>query len=359
MIRVYTPWVAANQKKYVCEALDDNLLTFHGRFVERFERQVAAYVGARHAVAVANGSVALYALYDCLGLRRKVVVTAALTYAATVAQLLLLDNAVLLVDCDDRLQLDADALDRVLWGRGVAAVVVPPLYADLPDMRRVALACRDHNVLLVEDAAEGFGCRRDGRHAGTFGRGGTFSFFANKVVTCGEGGAVVTDDDALAAALRKYVNQGVAGRFWHDSVGTNFRMTNLQAAVGSAQMEEVGEIVARKRALAAAYRADLHPAFGRVVPAAESAEWMPVFRLPPGRHYGEFERWMAARGVETRPAFTPVHRMPAFAGRVAVPHGAPAAEAVPDRHFLLPASPGLTRREVDVVVAAANAFAFA
>jgi perosamine synthetase len=354
-IRVYEPWRARNQRAYVNACLDDNLLTFHGRYVEDFERAVAAKAGVAHAVATTSGSTALYAMYHVAGLRGRDVVTSALTYGATAAQLLLAGARVWLVDCDEALQIDTLQLAKAAKTLRPAAVVVPELYADLPDMGDVLGICRSYGCRLLEDSAEAFGCDRGGP-AGSFGQMACFSFFANKVTTCGEGGAVVTDDGGLAERLRAFRNQGVTRRFWHGSVGTNFRMSNLHAAVGCAQMEDYDAIVGAKRAVASFYRGYLKPDFGRLVPrAAASTEWMPVFTLPAGRDYAAFEAFMEGRGVETRPVFTPLHLMPAFAECRRL-YDLTASEAAAGRHFILPSSPGLTERQLFRVVDAANEY---
>jgi len=288
-----------------------------------------------------------------------------MTYAATVAQLLLLGCKVTLVDCDVSLQMEEQQVTELIEsGTKIDAIVVPSLYADAAVADNINTIALCNDICCLEDAAETFGCfvataggpTQDFlQHAGTFGQMGTFSFFANKVITCGEGGAIVTDSDQHASFLRKFINQGVSGRFWHDMIGTNFRMTNMQAAVGCAQFEDLETILNRKRLLAKRYREGLDYGYCPIVPLCiRSSEWMPVFRLPPGKQYGEFQSWMTARDIEVRPIFTPIHRMPAFAECKV--RSTVIADDAYQTHCILPSSPGLTPEEINTVIDAANAF---
>lgn len=357
MIRVYNPWVAKNEKRYLNQLVDENMLTFHGEFTQRFEKQITDYLGVKHAIMVMNGTQALTAIYEAANLRGKMVATSTLTYAATTMQLILGGATPVLIAHDDHLQIDLSALCQALRKFPITAVVVPPLYADMPDMHKLLDICDEYKVTLLEDAAEAFGCVRDGLTAGTVGEMGTFSFFANKVITTGEGGAVVTNSDEKAAWLRMFINQGVTRRFWHEMVGTNLRATNMQAAIGCAQMEDLPEILAKKRQLAADYRSALSRRFSPIVPKAQiSCEWMPVFRLGANENYAAFEHWMNKHEIEVRPVFTPLHAMPVFQDKCEIGDWTFGKNGVADKHFILPSSPDLTGRAIDYITEIAQAF---
>jgi perosamine synthetase len=213
--------------------------------------------------------------------------------------------------------------------------------------------CDERNVPLVVDAAEAFLCRQGGREVGSYGRCATYSFFANKVMTTGEGGCVTTDDAELAAKVDGFCNHNTPGGYWHDGPGTNFRLTNLQAALGVAQLEEVDLVVARKRHVARYYRE--HLKFEPLVPnrVEESSEWMPVWRLP-DYSYEEFRLHCESRGVEVRPAFYPVHTMPGFGGLKT--RDRYLAESLPGRHFMLPCHPALSPENLSEIVGVVNSF---
>ncbi len=292
--------------------------------------------------------------YHCLGLKGKTVVTSTMTYAATVAQLLLVGADVLLVDCDENFQIDLEDLEEVCNNETVHAVVVADLYGDstnFTELQRLALI---HGFSVVEDAAEAFGCVDKKVAVGTRGRAGSFSFFANKVITCGEGGVVVTNDNRLAEQMASFRNQCVGRGYNHDGVGTNFRMTNMQAAIGLAQLEEVEDIINTKRAIANRYREELKDDICSVYPRIDdSSEWMPVFALPQGVDRTMFQQKCAEGSVDTRPAFTPIHMMDAF--KDAITFGSvKLSEELSASHFLLPSFPDLTADEQAHVIAVVN-----
>lgn len=341
------------------DCLRRNELTYRGETVTRFERAVAGFLGVKHCLATCNGTAALYAAYKtafgCLsevGEPRYVAVSP-MTYAATVSQLVLLGFTPLYVDCLESFQMNphrlVDALDR--FERQLCGVVVPAVYADAPDMAWLRKVCDVYKVPLVEDAAEAFGCLQQGRAVGTFGDFGCFSFFANKVVTTGEGGCVVTNDDNLAERVRRFANHCTGRNYWHDGAGCNFRMPALSAAVGLAQLEEADDIIASKRFIAAFYREHLKAAPVRPSGTERSSEWMPVFRLPGWLEYEELRSRCETLGVETRPTFKPLHKMPGLRGFD--PFGCPVAESL--RGFILPCHPALEEGDLEAIVEAVNA----
>lgn len=357
--RVYEPWRAPRQEEYVLRALRANDLTYRGATVRRFEEAVAARVGAKYCLATCNGTGALYTAYRAAfgAAKSKLwdyVAVSPLTYAATASQLLLQGFSPFYVDCDASFQLDAEALEQALraYPDRFRGVVVPSVYADAPDMTDVLAVAKRYGVPVVEDAAEAFGCVQQGKFVGTIGAAGVFSFFANKVVTTGEGGALVTDDEGLYRDAVDFANHRTGRDYEHHGPGCNFRMPALSAAVGLAQLEAMDDVIARKQRIAAFYRRVVQAE--AVVPARveASSEWMPVFVLPERLAYTAFREVCEAGGVETRPTFKPLHRMRGFA-----PLGHLSACPVADslRGFILPCHPGLTGGDLEYIAAAANA----
>jgi perosamine synthetase len=206
---------------------------------------------------------------------------------------------------------------------------------------------RDRGLAVVHDCAEVFGATISGRHAGLDADVATFSFFGNKTVTTGEGGAVTTNDDALAARMRKVKGQGqsLTRRYWHDEIGFNYRMTNICAAIGLAQIERLDSIVDRKRQIAALYRdvlADSGVSFQRIRPEVRSTEWLVSVLVPEGVDRDSVMQDMAGKGVDTRPVFYCAHRMPMYAKGQTLP----VSEDVSRRGMSLPSYPGLTEDDV-------------
>jgi len=231
------------------------------------------------------------------------------------------------------------------------------LYGNVCDMDRLTAICRKHHLLLVEDCAEALGTTWKGRHVGTFGDIGCFSFFGNKTVTTGEGGMVIAGDDELAKKLACLKGQGVSAvrYYWHEVIGFNFRMTNIQAAIGLAQLEQVDEIMARKRRIAERYKAEFEK-LGLPLKVLWENEnsyncmWLPTICLDDrNRRDSLMADLKEKHGVETRPAFYPVHTMPMYV-KYAEGKAFPGAETLSYAGMNLPGFPGMTEEQQEYVI---------
>jgi dTDP-4-amino-4,6-dideoxygalactose transaminase len=354
------PALGGNARAYLDECLDTNFVSSVGPFVGRFERAFAEAVGSRHAVACASGTAAIHLALRVLDIGpRDEVVVPTLTFVASANPVRYLGATPLLVDAEPRtFNLDpalvVDELDRRARDgrRQPAAIEVVHLLGHPADIEPVLDAARRHDVPVVEDAAEALGARYvggplDGRHVGTLGRVGCFSFNGNKLVTTGAGGMLVTDDDDLAARARHLSTQarlpGLA--YDHDDVGYNYRLSNIAAAIGLAQVELLAELLAGRRANAAAYDAAIRdlPAL-RPAPRAAWADpsfWLYTASLaersPVTRD--ELIAALATAGIESRPMWTPLHRTRVW--RDAPRLGGAIAESLFDVGFSLPSSSNL------------------
>ena len=361
MVHMYDPIVADNQLKYVTDCINHNQLTFHGHYIKEFEQKLSSLIGMKHCITVFNGSVAINAALMSIKATQEVhtqIIVPSMTYIATVSQAVLSGFTPLFVDCDKNFQIDLNQLEEV--GKRHKSllpktVLVPELYADAPNMKELTRLCHKHNFILVEDAAEAFGCKTLGKSLGSFGLASTFSFFANKIITTGEGGCVMTNDDKLASYLRLYRNQGNLGYYRHIGPCSNLRMTNIQAAIGVAQLEYLREIITRKVLTAKAYRATISPRVEQVIPKVEfSSEWMPVFRLPDEVKFAGLHALGDAYGFEVRPCFYPVHLMEGFRDypKLSLTN----SEAMADRYFILPCGPSLEDWQREFITKKVNWF---
>ena len=236
-IPVYRPDLSGNERRYVLECMDSSWISSIGVFVERFEQAMAEATGAAHAIAVCNGTVALHLALHVLGLRAgEEVIVPSFTYIASVNTIA--QTGATPVFAESRRsdwQIDPDDAARRITRR-TKAIMPVHLYGYACDMKVLQDLAAQHGLAVVEDCAEAMGTRLAGRHVGTFGEIGTFSFFGNKTVTTGEGGMLVTNDDELAMRLRQTKGQGqsLTKRYWHEIFGFNYRMTNIAAAIGTA-----------------------------------------------------------------------------------------------------------------------------
>jgi perosamine synthetase len=231
------------------------------------------------------------------------------------------------------------------------AIMAVHLYGAPCDMDQLVAIADKHDLLLVEDCAEALGTTLHGRHAGTFGHAASWSFFGNKTVTTGEGGMVGTSDPMLhrRMVMTKGQGQDPERRYWHPILGFNYRMTNLCAAIGTAQLERIQPILERKRQIAAVYRerlSEVPVVFQTLADGAVSSNWLVSILLPPGTDRDRLMAGMAEAGVDSRPVFYCAHRMPHHA-RDGL--SLPLSEDIAARGISLPSFPALTDAEVDRV----------
>lgn len=354
-IPVYRPELGGNEMAYVRQCLESTWISSKGEFIERFQSDFARFIGAEHVVAVTNGTVALHLALLGLGLGPgDEVIVPSLTYVAAVNAIRHVGATPVFADANATTwQLDPTHVAKLITPR-TRAILAVHTYGQACDVAALGLLCRQHGLRLVEDCAEAFGTRVAGRHVGTFGDVATFSFFGNKTVTTGEGGMVVSRDPAVHALICKLRGQGLAGEkeYWHDVVGYNYRITNLCAAIGVAQLERAAELVARKRALAGAMRAALAGLpleFHLEQPGTTHSFWMISALARSGSERDGLRRTLRLAGIETRPVFHPAHTLPMYA---AGQSGLDVSVDLSVRGLNLPSWPGLTAGHVEEIAAA-------
>lgn len=352
-IPIYEPFKAKNQKQYVLDCIDSNWISSRGMYIDKFEKALQEYLGVKHAITVCNGSVSLMLILRSLEIGMgDYVLTPSLTYAATVSSINNVGAHALLVDSDENFQMTTNIEEYFI--PELKAVLLPQLYGSTPDINYFVELCNKKGVPLIEDSAEVFGCAYGDKKLGSFGLASSFSFFGNKTITTGEGGCVCTNDDALAEKMRLIKSQNHTAWFNHNGPGYNFRMTNIQAAIGLAQLEQIDEIIAKKKIIAEYYRSNLCEAITMPAPNenVNSSEWMPLFVLPETLSYLKFYEEMRNMGIDTRPAFKPVHLMGGF--RVRVEGSIEVAEKIYSRGFNLPSYPDLTEQQLKYICDTVN-----
>ncbi len=360
-IPVAEPVIGAREIELVTAAVTSGWVSSIGEYLDLFERGFADFCGARHGVAVCNGTVALRLAFAALrvGAGTEVIVPD-LTFAATAHAALEAGATPVFVDVDPETWcIDPRAVERALTPR-TRAIVPVHLYGHPAEMTALAEIARPRGIHVVEDAAEAHGAKLGGRRVGALGDVGAFSFYGNKVMTTGEGGMLLTDDDALAARLRLLKDHGMSKdrRYFHTELAFNFRMTNLQAALGVAQLEQLEGFIAKKRQIMSWYRERLglreDLALNAERPGTENVFWMASAvlgeRAPMPRD--ELCARLRARGVDTRPFFIPMSELPHLAGfrQVGVDSEAcPVARQLSVRGFNLPSGCTLEEGDVDFV----------
>jgi perosamine synthetase len=351
-IPVYQPSLVGNEKRYVNECLDSTWISCKGRFVSEFEQRFAEYTGVTHATAVCNGTVALHLALIALGIGPgDEVIVPTLTYISSVNAISYAGATPVFVDSlEDTWQMNPDDVSRKVTSK-TRAIMAVHLYGHPCDMDRICTIAKERDLFLIEDCAEAFGSLYKGRHVGSFGDISTYSFFGNKTITTGEGGMVVTNDDTLHDRAVHFKGQGLAKhrQYWHDVIGYNYRMTNICAAIGLAQLEQADTFIAEKREIAEWYKEELkdlpvivHPEVGEVY----HSYWMVSILVKESDQRDPLRDTLAAAGIETRPLFNPVHTMPMYSQKF---QRHPVAENLGWRGINLPSWPGMTKRMVEEI----------
>lgn len=356
-IPVSAPVVGDRELEYVTDAVRSGWVSSIGPYVDRFEAGFAEYVGVRHAVAVANGTVALHLTLHALGIGPgDEVILPDLTFAATAHAVLQTGATPVLADVEPSSWcLDPAAVRRAIGPR-TRAILPVHLYGQAADLTALDALAHDAGAFLVEDAAEAHGATWAGRMVGSFGRASAFSFYGNKIITTGEGGMITTDDGDLAERMRFLKDHGMSKerRYFHTELAFNYRMTNLQAALGVAQLERIETFIAKKRLVQAWYREALDGVPGLAlnpeVPASRNVCWMTSVLLPPEDRREEVARLLREQGVDSRPFFVPMSALPHLAGLRAVGAGGeascPVAAELARRGLNLPSGCALSWEQV-------------
>ena len=353
-IPIAAPRLEGNELRYVSACVETNWISSQGTYVARFEEAFADAIGTRFAVSTTSGTTALQLALRALDIGSgDEVLVPNLTFAATANAVIHCGAPPVLVDVDPATwTLDPADLERRLTPRSRAVVPVH-LYGHPADMRAIGAVAGRAGLAVVEDCAESTGSRAYGQTTGAIGALGCFSFFANKIVTTGEGGMVTTDDAAMNDRLRMLRDHGMLPerRYWHVEAGYNYRLTNLQAAVGLAQMEQLDRFLEARARLTAAYRRGLAGVPGLTlppeVPWSEPVTWL--FAVVLDKAVGPVDRIRAAlseAGIETRAFFYPLHVQPPYQAYLQPDAAYPVSTRLAKRGLCLPTYVGLSLEDV-------------
>lgn len=355
-IPIYKPAFFGNEKKYVNECLDSTWISGYGKFINSFEEEFAKKIGIKHTITVSNGTVALHLALVVLGIEAgDEIIVPTFTYIASVNAIKYCNATPVFIDSLlDTWQLDPQEFRKKITKK-TKAIIVPHLYGMSCEMDEICEIAKEHNIKIVEDAAEAFGTLYKNQHVGTFGDIATFSFFGNKTITCGEGGMIVTNDDHLNERVRNLKSQGLAkhGEYFHDSIGYNYRMTNIAAALGLAQLEEADMIIEKKRQLAKSYKEEFNRTNCDVVFFDDETKkvfcsyWMCSILFENSQVREKVRQKMKEAGIETRPLFCPAHLMPMYQDTKGSFKN---AEELSQRGINLPSWPELSQDEIKFIV---------
>ena len=356
-VPVNEPLLAGNEKKYLTECVETGWISSEGPFIRQFEERLAGRVGRAYGVAVANGSAALDVAVAALGLGKgDEVILPTFTIISCAASVVRAGATPVLVDSDpDTWNMDPAQVEKKITSR-TRAVMVVHIYGLPVDMAPLLEIARRHDLRIIEDAAEMHGQTYRGKPCGSFGDLSAFSFYANKHITAGEGGMVLTDDLRLAERCRSLRNLCFIPekRFVHEELGWNYRMTNMQAALGLAQLEQLDGFVQRKRKMGAFYTEQLRDVRGIQLPLpeteyAENIYWVYGIVLNDDVPFDAADAMtrLSARKIGSRPFFFPMHEQPVFRTMgLFRDERYPVAERLARRGFYIPSGMALTEEQM-------------
>jgi perosamine synthetase len=323
-IPISKPFIGAREKELVLDALDSGWVSSIGKYIDEFEANFARYCGTEYALAVSNGTTGLHLALATLRLEPgDEVIIPDLTFVATANAVVYTDATPILADVDpDTLCIDPASVKSLISAR-TKAIIPVHLYGHPADMDALTEIGSAHGVDIIEDAAEAHGAEYKGRRVGGLGKCGVFSFYGNKVITTGEGGMLTTNDREFYLRARRLRDHAMSPerRYYHDELGYNYRITNLQAALGVAQLERIEDFLARRVEIMSWYNSEIATTgsvrLNRVKNWAKSAFWMiclEVDWLDEARR-GAFMQALKARGIDTRPYFCTMSSLPMYKQR--------------------------------------------
>ncbi|MFN8489184.1 MAG: DegT/DnrJ/EryC1/StrS family aminotransferase [Caldilineaceae bacterium] len=355
-IPIYQPSLGEREEALVLEAVRSGWISSQGKYIVQFEREFADFCGVREGIAVCNGTIALHLALHALGIKAgDEVIVPALTFVASANAVHYTGATPVFADVDPvTWNIDPASVARLISPR-TRAIMPVHIYGHPAPMAAINALAQAHDLWVVEDSAEAHGAAIGAQRTGFFGKMAAFSFMANKIITTGEGGMLTTNDSALAARCRMLRDHAMPPdrRYWHPEVGFNYRMINLQAAVGVAQMQRIDEFIARKRQIAQQYNAALAGLPGITLPVElpgyTNVYWM--YSVLVDEAYpltrDELIPALRERGIDSRPFFHPLDTLPPY--RSATP--CPVALRLSQQGINLPSAPSLTDEQVAYICA--------
>ncbi|MBU2610976.1 MAG: DegT/DnrJ/EryC1/StrS family aminotransferase [Chloroflexi bacterium] len=356
-IPISEPLLSGNEVEYVNDCVRSGWVSSLGKYIPEFEQGFAAFCGVRHGIAVSNGTAALHLALVALGIGPgDEVIIPTLTFIATANAVHYTGATPVFADSESETwNLDPQDVARRITPR-TRAIIPVHVYGHPANMTPILELAKQHKLHVIEDAAEAHGARYQGKRVGSLGEINAFSFYGNKIITTGEGGLLTTDEDALAEKARFLRDHAMSPekRYWHTEIGFNYRMTNLQAALGVAQRERIEEFIARKRWIAESYNQGLREVAAIRLPPeapwATSVYWMYSILLnkdfPLSRD--EVMARLRQQNIDSRPFFYPIHVQPPYHANISLP----VAEDLSRRGINLPSAVTLTEADIQRIVQA-------
>ena len=354
MIPIFEPHFTGNEKKYLIDCIDTTWISSQGEYISRFENALAEYHGVKHAIVTSSCTTALHLSLKAMDIGSgDEVICPCLTFIAPANMVILSGAKLVLVDIDNKsFTIDFNLLEEKI-SKNTKAIVVVHQFGHAAHMDELITIARKYNLKIIEDNAESIGARYKGKLLGTFGDIATYSFFGNKIITSGEGGAILTNNQEVAIKCRELRDHGMSHKkkYHHIDIGYNYRMTNMQAAIGLAQMEKLDEILALRKKQMDFYYKELIKVNGiklrEFAEWCEPVHWMITITLDNSYDRDEFLLCMKDNGIECRQMINPVHHAEQFVNQFK--NEFPVASKISAQSVHLPSGLNVTEEQIRII----------
>ncbi len=369
MLLLSGPNMGGNELKYVTECIQTGWVSSVGAFVDQFEKMTAEFTGVKYAVATSSGTTALHTCLLMLGVKTDdLIIAPNITFIATINSIRYTGASPVLIDTDENdWQMDLDLLEEFLetqteirdsecfhrsTGKRIPVIMPVHVLGNMCDMDRLSALANKYYLTILEDSTEALGSYYQGKHAGTFGKLGTFSYNGNKIITTGGGGMIVTDDESLAKKAKHLTTQAKADSFeyYHDEVGYNYRLVNVSAAMGVAQMEQLPEFLRRKREIISFYKTELSGvgdiSFQKVSEKVQPNWWLPTIKTEKQK---ELLQLLNSGKMQSRPFWIPMNQLPMYKNEIYFNHN-DKSDYLYRRCLSIPCSTNIRDEELEAVV---------
>jgi len=353
-IPVAEPVLEGNELKYVTECVKTGWISSAGKFVKKFEEKFSKYCDCKYGVAVSNGTTALHLALVALGIKKgDEVIVPNFTFVATANAVVYVGGVPVFVDADkETWNIDVDKIEEKITSK-TKAIIPVNIYGHPCDMNKIMDIAKKHNLYVIEDCAESHGAEYNGEKTGSFGDISCFSFYGNKIITTGEGGMCVTNNKELAEKMSMLKDHGMKPerRYWHETIGFNYRMTNIQAAIGLAQLENINKFIETKRENTIIYNSLLKNVDGITLPPekeyAKNVYWMYSILIDDkfGMSRDELIKKLKEHNIDSRPFFYPLNELPPYK----TDENFPVSEELSKKGINLPSSVKLTKQDIQYI----------
>jgi len=355
MIPIFEPFLTGNEKKYVNKCLNTNWISSQGEYVKKFEKALADYHSIKHAIVTSNCTTALHLSLKALDIGSgDEVICPSLTFIAPANMVILAGATLVLIDVNpETLTIDPDLVETKIT-KHTKAIIVVHQFGHAAHMNEIIILAERYGLKIIEDNAESIGAKYKGKLLGTFGDVSTYSFFGNKIITTGEGGAVLTNNEKTAIKCRELRDHGMnqIKKYHHTALGYNYRMTNMQAAIGLAQMEKLDEILEIRKNQMTYYYNELSNVKGirlrKYLDWCNPVHWMMTITLEDKYDRYNILRHMEEKGIDCRQMIDPVHRADHLIDEF--DDTFPNSESISKKSLHLPSGTSLTKEDINIIV---------